>query len=69
MALGAIPAVLECHHVAGDDDYLLKVRTAGTTGLERLVSERLKSIDGVARTRTVVVLSSPIERAFVPDEV
>lgn len=62
------PAVLECHHVAGDDDYLLKVVCAGTSGLEAFVSERLKSLPGVARTRTTVVLSSAIERTYMPDE-
>ena len=67
-ALEAIPAVLECHHVAGDDDYLIKVRTTGTRGLETFVSDRLKGIPGVARTRTTIVLSSPFERAFVPAE-
>lgn len=30
--------VQECHHVAGDDDYLLKVRCTGTRDLERVVS-------------------------------
>lgn len=65
--LEGLSAVLECHHVAGDDDYLLKVRTAGTRGLEAFVSEQLKALPGVSRTRTVVVLSSPIERPFVPD--
>jgi len=61
-----LPGVVECHHTAGDDDYLLKARCSGTKGLERLVSEGLKSIAGVARTRTTVVLSSPLERALVP---
>ena len=68
-ALRSMPAVLECHHVAGDDDYLLKVRTAGTRGLETFVSEQLKGIAGVARTRTTIALSSPVERVFVPAEV
>ncbi len=65
-AVDATPAVLECHHVAGDDDYLIKVVCAGTAGLEEFVTERLKAIPGVARTRTTIVLSSPVERAFVP---
>ncbi len=68
-AVRAHPAILECHHVAGDDDYLLKVRTAGTAGLERFVSDELKSVEGVARTRTIVVLSSPVEEPFVPGPV
>lgn len=62
LAIAELGEVLECHHVTGDDDYLLKVRCAGTAGLEALVSERLKAVAGVARTRTVVVLSTVFER-------
>lgn len=58
--------VLECHHVAGEDDYLLKVLCAGTAGLESLVTEQIKGLDGVARTRTVVVLSTALARPYVP---
>lgn len=58
--------VQECHHMAGEDDYLLKVRCGGTAELERLLSDVLKSVPGVARTRTTVVLSTVKESAIVP---
>jgi Lrp/AsnC family leucine-responsive transcriptional regulator len=53
--------VLECHHVTGGHTLLLKVKTADTSSLERLISH-LRSIDGVARTETMVVLSTHTER-------
>ena len=56
------PGVLELHHVAGEGDYLLKVRCANTRELEQLVSERIKGVDGVSQTRTTVVLSTVFER-------
>jgi len=56
------PAVLELHHVAGEGDYLLKIRCANTRELERIVSERIKGVSGVSGTRTTVVLSSAFER-------
>ena len=56
------PRVLELHHVAGEGDYLLKVRCANTRELEQLVSERIKGVDGVSQTRTTVVLSTVFER-------
>ncbi|NTW28612.1 MAG: Lrp/AsnC family transcriptional regulator [Coriobacteriia bacterium] len=65
-ALEAIPEVVECHHVTGEHDYLLKVRCDGTQGLENLISVALKNIGPVDRTHTTVVLSSPIERPLVP---
>lgn len=65
-AASGLDEVAEIHHVAGEDDYLLKVRCAGTRGLEQLVSDGLKSLPGVARTRTTVVLSTVKESTVVP---
>ncbi|MDR3590576.1 MAG: Lrp/AsnC family transcriptional regulator [Negativicutes bacterium] len=60
------PLIQECHHVAGDDDYLLKVRCSGPRQLEWLISEELKAVPGVSRTRTTVVLSTAKETPVVP---
>jgi Lrp/AsnC family leucine-responsive transcriptional regulator len=65
-ALATYPEVVECHHVAGEDDYLLKVHSAGTHGLEVFISDRLKGLPGVARTRTTVVLSTALDRPVSP---
>jgi len=59
--VGAMADVLECHHVTGEYTLLLKVKTANTTSLERLIS-RIRQIDGVSRTETLVVLSTHVER-------
>lgn len=64
--IGRLPGVVECHHVAGDDDYVLKAHVAGTAGLEAFVSEGLKALPGIARTRTTVVLSTPLDRPLSP---
>lgn len=63
------PDVLEFHRIAGDDCYLIKVRTATNKDLEQLL-RRIRTIKGVARTRTTVVLSSELERPsiLVPEE-
>lgn len=50
--------VLECYHVTGEMDYLLKVRTRSTATLESLISADLRPLDGVVTTRTNVILSS-----------
>jgi Lrp/AsnC family leucine-responsive transcriptional regulator len=57
----ALEDVLECHHVTGAYTFLLKVKTPSTSTLERLISQ-IRSIDGVARTETTVVLSTHTER-------
>ena len=63
--IALLPQIQECHHVAGDIDYLLKVRCSGTRELERIVSEELKAFPGV-KTRTMVVLSTLKETAQLP---
>ena len=60
--------VLECHHIAGDFDYLIKVRCRNTAHLEDIISNRLKSLEGVARTRTMIALSSVKEISSQPME-
>ncbi len=52
--------VLECHHVTGDESFLLKVKTANTESLEKLLAD-IRSLEGVTRTVTKVVLSTPKE--------
>ncbi|MGB3190739.1 MAG: Lrp/AsnC family transcriptional regulator [Limnoraphis sp.] len=59
-------AVMECHHITGDDDYLLKVRCQNTRHLERIVSEEIKGISGILKTRTTVVLSTAKETSAIP---
>ncbi|MGI8773734.1 MAG: Lrp/AsnC family transcriptional regulator [Actinomycetota bacterium] len=54
------PDVLEFHRVAGQDCYLIKIRTATNKDLEALL-RRIRSIPGVARTRTTIVLSTELE--------
>lgn len=53
----AEPDVLECHTVAGEDCYILKVRVANTGQLEALI-ERLRSQALITRTTTNIVLST-----------
>lgn len=54
------PDVLEFHRIAGQDCYLIKVRTATNKDLEQLL-RRIRMIRGVARTRTTIVLSTEHE--------
>jgi Lrp/AsnC family leucine-responsive transcriptional regulator len=53
------PEVEACHSVAGDENYILKVRTKTTSDLEDFL-RRLREKGGV-NTRTTVVLSTPFE--------
>ncbi len=65
-ALVKMPEVVEIHHVAGDADYFLKVRCQGTADLDDLLSNRIKALPGIARTRTTVVLGTLKESVVAP---
>lgn len=54
------PDVLECHHVTGDESFMLKVKSANTGSLEKLLGE-IRSVEGVTQTVTRVVLSTAKE--------
>ncbi len=64
--VAALAEVQECHHVAGDDDYLLKVRCSDSRHLDRVLSEELKGVPGVLRTRTTIVLGTVKETTMLP---
>lgn len=55
-----VPEVEDCWFVAGDAAYVLKVRTSDVRGLERLLS-RLMNVEGIARVRSSVVISTRFE--------
>ncbi len=63
-ALSALPEVCEVHSVAGEEAFVLKVMTRSTAHLDELLS-RLKSVPGMARTKTTIVLSTPFERGGI----
>lgn len=64
--LSLITEVQEVHFVAGDDCYLVKVRTADTGSLSLLLQERIAAIDGVISTKTETVLSTIKETSRIP---
>lgn len=64
--VSSLSEVQECHHVSGDDDYLLKVRCRGVPELERLVDDEIKAVPGVARARTTIILRTAKETMAVP---
>jgi Lrp/AsnC family leucine-responsive transcriptional regulator len=61
-----IPEVLEVHHVAGEDCLLVKVRTADTDALGKLLRDRLGRIPTIVTTRTTIVLGTVKESAELP---
>jgi len=63
-ALEQIREIEECHSVAGQLSFILKLRAANTEHLLQLI-ERLKRIPGIENTETTVVLKTQFERGPV----
>lgn len=68
--LSQIPEVLEVHHVAGDDCYLLKVRARDAEHLGQLLRQQIAAAPSVTSTRTTIVLETVKEdpRIAIPKE-
>lgn len=60
-----IPEVLEVHHIAGEDCYLLKVRTRDTDTLMHLMRSNISAIPQLLTTRTTIVLETIKEQQHV----
>ena len=58
--------VLEVHHVAGDDCYLIKVRARDAEHLGQMLRTRFARIPGVRSTRTTIVLETVKETSRLP---
>lgn len=60
--------IQECHHVTGGFSLVLKVKAPTTSDLEQLI-RRIRSLEGVERTETMVVLSSTKEQMQIALEI
>jgi Lrp/AsnC family leucine-responsive transcriptional regulator len=60
-----VAEVEDCWYVAGEENFVVKVRAADVTALEAIVA-KLRRLPGVSRTRTTVVLSTRWEGRDVP---
>ena len=62
-AITELPFILDCHLVAGDFDYFLKIRVRDIADFNRLHGEQLIALPGVRQTRTFFVMKEVIDNA------
>ena len=65
-ALAQLPDVLEIHHVAGEDCFLLKVRAKDAEHLGQMLRQKIAAVPGVTSTRTTIVLETVKETSRIP---
>lgn len=61
-----LPEILECHHLTGEFDYLLKIVVVNHQDLERFLQEQIIHLPGVERIKTDIVLSEVKTSTVLP---
>ena len=64
-AISKLKFVIDCHLVAGDFDYFLKIRVADMADFNRLHGDKLIALPGVRQTRTFFVMKEVIDNALL----
>lgn len=62
----AFPEIVECHTVAGDFDYLLKVVAADLKSLSLFLTDRLMQVPGVSSVRSMICLEEIKPHSSLP---
>ena len=65
-AVQDIPEILECHHISGDFDFLLKVVVRDMRAYEAFIREKLSRVKGVGQIRTSFVLGTTKSTTEIP---
>lgn len=55
-AIASIPEVMECYHVSGDFDFLIKICVRDMKAYESFVREKLSKIKGISKIQTSFVM-------------
>jgi Lrp/AsnC family transcriptional regulator, leucine-responsive regulatory protein len=64
--LSKLPEVLELHHIAGEDCYLVKIRANDPQSLIHLMREKFGKIPNILSTKTTIVLETLKENNYLP---
>ncbi|AWV98354.1 Lrp/AsnC family transcriptional regulator [Arcticibacterium luteifluviistationis] len=56
--INSVPEIIECHHVTGSCDFLLKVIAQDISNYQELIMDTINEIDVVSSTQTMVILQT-----------
>lgn len=65
-SISQIPEVVECYHVSGEFDYLLKILVRDIGTYEELIREKISKIKGIQTIRSSFVLAEPKHTTQIP---
>jgi len=65
-ALTAIPAVVACYVVSGEDDFMVEVATGGLADYEHILLDHILAVPGVGQAHTTFAIRTVLSRGPVP---
>ena len=66
--INKIPEVVECYHVTGSGDHLLKIMVKDLASYEQLVMEKISTIQGMGQIQTMMILGNAKQSKVIPIE-
>ncbi len=66
--IAKIDEVIECHHITGSADFLLKVVVRDIPTYEKLILEKISKIQEISNLQTMMILSTTKNSHFLPLE-
>ncbi len=64
--INTIPEVVECHHVTGQGDFMLKVVAVDISSYQKLLVEKINEIPEIYNTQSIMVLSTFKDTKVMP---
>jgi len=65
-AVVQFPEVMECHHVSGEYDYVLKVAVKDMDAYQRFVKEKMASLENIGRVHSHFVMTEVKSTTALP---
>ena len=61
-----ISSVVECHHITGSCDFLLKVIAPDIQGYQKLILDQISEIEEISNMQSMVILSTFKDTKVLP---
>jgi Lrp/AsnC family transcriptional regulator, leucine-responsive regulatory protein len=65
-SIAVIEEIIECHHVTGSADFILKIISSDIAAYQRLMLEKVSNIDVVDNMQSMVILSTFKDSKVMP---
>ncbi|MEO9870891.1 Lrp/AsnC family transcriptional regulator [Ekhidna sp.] len=64
--ISSIPEVIECHHITGSGDFILKIISSDIQSYQKLMLEKVSEIDVVDGLQSMIILSTFKDSKVMP---